>query len=165
MLIVTTFRLARVRFSKSGLHKHEQTYVFQADLRYKGQANHVSLGIDLDTLKVDGLDHLRRCLDAEHRKLFTYALSLDVEVVNLRVLAEEAKVKLPVKRLSKAGSADPSEALISTRVMMVFDGEKYENCPLWDRSGLLQDHVLHGPCVVSEMGLNYCDSSRVQGRD
>lgn len=109
------------------------------------------IDIDLDVLKAEDLPYLRRLLDAEHNKLFTYTLSLDVEIVNLRVLAKESKVELPLKRLTRASSADPPESLISARATTIFDGREYENCPLWDRSGLLQGHVLHGPCVITEM--------------
>lgn len=144
-------QMKTVMSEDQGVPEKDQTYTFQADLRYKGQANNVTLDIDLEVFKVEGLDYLRRCLDAEHKKLFTYTLSLGVEIVNLRVLAEESKVDLPVKRLGDASSADPPEALISARAAMVFDGKEYKDCPLWNRSGLLQGHVLHGPCVIIEM--------------
>ncbi|KAI4175661.1 MAG: hypothetical protein LQ343_001532 [Gyalolechia ehrenbergii] len=143
--------IKEVMCDDQGVPEEKQTYTFQADLRYKGQANNVPIDIDLDVLKAEDLPYLRRLLDAEHNKLFTYTLSLDVEIVNLRVLAKESKVELPLKRLTRASSADPPESLISARATTIFDGREYENCPLWDRSGLLQGHVLHGPCVITEM--------------
>ncbi|KAL8940203.1 MAG: hypothetical protein Q9211_002390 [Gyalolechia sp. 1 TL-2023] len=144
-------QIKTVMSDDQGVPEENQTYTFQAELRYKGQANNVPIDIDLESLKTKDLPYLRSRLDAEHNKLFTYTLSLDVEIVNLRVLAQELKVELPIKRLTKASSADPPESLISARVTMVFDGKEYEHRPLWDRSGLLQGHVIQGPCVISEM--------------
>ena len=131
-----------------------QIHIFQADLRYSGQANNVSIDINLDTFKTDGLLHLKKLLDAEHEKRFTYTLGSDVEIVNLRVITEESKTELPVKQLAQAKSPDPPDSMILSRANMVFNGKTYKNCPLWERSGLLGGHVLHGPCVISEMDSN-----------
>ncbi|KAL8711414.1 MAG: hypothetical protein Q9225_007115 [Loekoesia sp. 1 TL-2023] len=137
-----------------GVAEENQTHTFQADLRYSGQANNVPVDVELDTFKEDGLPYLRKLLDAEHQKLFTYTLSSNIEVVNLRVIAEESKVEVPVKRLAEADSPNAPDSLISGRTTMVFDGKEYKECPLWDRSSLLQGHILYGPCVITEMDSN-----------
>ena len=110
--------------------------------------------IDLDILKRDGLSYLREVFDAEHKKLFTYNLSSNVEIVNLRVIAEEVKTDLPVKLLAKAEAKDPPTSAISSKATLVFDGIEHKNCPIWTRSSLLQGHVIEGPCVITEMDSN-----------
>ncbi|KAL8836293.1 MAG: hypothetical protein Q9170_002966 [Blastenia crenularia] len=126
----------------------------QADLRYSGQANNVPANLELEAIKTEGLSYLHKLLDVEHQKLFTYILSSEVEIVNLRIIAEESKVQLPVKQLEKADSKEPPESLISNRVMMIFDGKEHKACPIWERSGLLHGHTLDGPCVITEMDSN-----------
>lgn len=131
-----------------------QRHTFQADLRYSGQANNVPVDVDIDALRAHGLSCLREIFDTEHIKLFTYSLSQDVEIVNLRVIAEEAKIGLPVKQLEHAGSNDPRDSVVVSRNTLVFDGKEHQACPIWNRSGLLAGHVLYGPCVISEMDSN-----------
>ena len=110
--------------------------------------------MDLPRLKNDGLSYLHSLFDAEHNKLFTYNLKSDVEIVNVRVIAQELEAELPVTQLANADSPDPPTSLVTSRATLVFDGEEKENCPIWERSGLLQGHVLLGPCVVTEMDSN-----------
>ena len=110
--------------------------------------------MDLPRLKNDGLSYLHSLFDAEHNKLFTYNLKSDVEIVNVRVIAQEPEAELPVTQLANADSPDPPTSLVTSRATLVFDGEEKENCPIWERSGLLQGHVLLGPCVVTEMDSN-----------
>ena len=105
-------------------------------------------------LKTKGISSLHGQFDAEHKKLFTYSLSTDVEIVNLRVIGEEVKVELPVKHLGQAESPDPSSSLASAKATLIFDNNKYHDCRIWDRSSLLAGHVLQGPCVITEMDSN-----------
>lgn len=72
----------------------------------------------------------------------------------MRVIAEEAKVELPLKRLAHADSPEPPISHIRSKTTLILDRKAYKECPIWDRSGLLEGHVLHGPCVVTEMDSN-----------
>lgn len=112
------------------------------------------IDVELGVLKSNGLTSFHELLDLEHKKLFTYTLSSDVEIVNLRVVAEEARVDLAVKQLAAAELADPPESLVSGQAKLIFNGKEYEGCPIWDRFGLLQAHFLFGPCVITEMDSN-----------
>ncbi|KAI4289321.1 MAG: hypothetical protein L6R35_001421, partial [Caloplaca aegaea] len=141
----------RVMRDDQGVAEGHQRHTFQADLRFCGQANNVPVNVDLDVLKADGLSHLRRIFDAEHVRLFTYSLAVDVEIVNLRVIAEEPRADLAVKRLKKAKSSDPPSNLAQSTSTLIFAGKEHRGCPVWDRSGLLAGHVLYGPCLISEM--------------
>ena len=105
-------------------------------------------------MKSEGISSLHDRFDAEHTKLFTYSLSTDIEIVNLRVIAEEVKVEIPLKHLAQAESATPSRSLASAESTLIFDNKEYHHCPIWDRSSLLASHVLEGPCVMTEMDSN-----------
>lgn len=131
-----------------------QNHVYQADLRYSGQATSVPINVDPNALETKGLSSLHNHFGEEHKKLFTYNLDIDVEIVNLRVIAEEIKTELPVKVLRQADSLDPPTSLASIKTTLVFDGKEYSDCPIWDRLSLLAGHVLFGPCVITEMDSN-----------
>ena len=108
----------------------------------------------LDVFKKDGLPYLKELFEAEHEKLFTYRLSSDVEFTNLRVIAEEMKNDLPIKKLESAESSEPPTSMVSSRTTLVFEGREHGNCPIWDRSSLKHGHTVHGPCILSEMDSN-----------
>lgn len=97
---------------------------------------------------------MQELFEAEHDKLFTYCLSSDVELVNLRVIAEEVKTDLPIKKLDNATSANPPDSMISSRTNLIFQGKEFPDSPVWDRLSLRHGHVVLGPCIISEMDSN-----------
>ena len=110
--------------------------------------------MELESLRIIGLPYLQELFEAEHEKLFSYRLSSDVELVNLRVIAEEVKTELPVKTLDNATSANPPELLVSSRTNLIFRGREFPNSPVWDRLSLKNGHVVLGPCIIGEMDSN-----------
>ena len=131
-----------------------QVHTYQADIRYKGQANNVTTKVDLDSLRSQGLSRLREAFESEHQRLFTYRLPSDTELVNLRVIAEEEQTDLPVRKLEEAQEAEPPKSLITTTTTLIFEGVEHVGCPIWDREGLMHGHTIHGPCVITEMDSN-----------
>lgn len=107
-----------------------------------------------ETLNKEGLLYLQELFEAEHEKLFTYRLASDAELVNLRVIAEEIKVDLPVKRLEKTESTEPPKFLVSSTTTLIVDAQEFEDCSIWDRSGLKHGHIIPGPCLITEMDSN-----------
>ena len=110
--------------------------------------------MNLEILKGGDLFYLRDLFEAEHEKLFTYRLSSDVEVVNLRVIAEETREELPVKKLDKPESSEPPKSLVTETSNLIFEGQEFKDCAIWNRSGLKHGHVIHGPCIITEMDSN-----------
>jgi len=147
-------QLKTVMAEEQGVPEDRQLHAFQADLRYSGQAISVPVNVKLDDLKTNGLTHLCELFEAEHEKAFTYRLSSSVEIVNLKVIAEETRQDLPVKALERAESPKPPVLLIKSRATLVFEGQQFWNCPIWDRAGLKHGHIVNGPCVVREMDSN-----------
>ncbi|KAL8950592.1 MAG: hypothetical protein Q9222_003372 [Ikaeria aurantiellina] len=146
--------IKRIMSDDQGVAEERQMHTFQADLRYRGQAINLPVNVELDKIKSDGLPYLHRLFDAEHNKLFTYTLAMDVEIVNLRVVAEEKSVEVATKHLAQAESAGPPHSLATGAETLIFDGKEYKECSIWDRSGLLAGHVVYGPCVITEMDSN-----------
>ena len=110
--------------------------------------------MDLDSLRITGLSYLQELFEAEHDKLFSYRLSSDVELVNLRVIAEEVKTELPIKTLDKATSTDPPKSSVSSKTNLIFQGREFPDSPVWDRLSLKNGHAVLGPCIISEMDSN-----------
>ena len=108
----------------------------------------------LESLRIIGLPYLQELFEAEHDKLFSYRLSSDVELVNLRVIAEEVKTELPIKTLDNATSTNPPESSVSSRTNLVFQGREFPDSPVWDRLSLKNGHAVLGPCIISEMDSN-----------
>ena len=112
------------------------------------------MDVELESLRTIGLPYLQELFEAEHDKLFTYRLSSDVELVNLRVIAEEVKTDIPIKKLDPATSIDPPESSISSKTNLIFQGREFPDSPVWDRLSLKSGHAVLGPCVISEMDAN-----------
>ena len=110
--------------------------------------------MELDTLQTNGLPYLQELFDAEHDKLFTYRLSSDVELVNLRVVAEELKSDSPIKKLENVISTTPPGSSVSSKTELVVEGKVFPNSPIWDRLSLKNGHTVFGPCIISEMDSN-----------
>ena len=146
--------LKTIMADEQGVAEDRQLHKFQADLRYSGQAINVSVELSLHNLEAEGMAYIRFMFEMEHERLFTYRLSSDVEIVNLRVIAEEIRENLPVKRLERADSPSPDGSLVTSRTTLVFDGEEFPDSPIWNRGGLRNSHVIIGPCVITEMDAN-----------
>ena len=110
--------------------------------------------MELQSIQRIGLSYLQGLFEDEHDKLFTYRLSSDVELVNLRVIAEEKKTDLPLKKLDHALSVKPPESSISSITNLVFEGKDFPGSPIWDRLSLKHGHAVLGPCVINEMDSN-----------
>lgn len=143
-----------VMCEEQGVPEEKQLHKFQADLRYSGQAINIPVNVKLESLRENELHYLQELFESEHEKLFTYRLSSDVELVNLRVIAEELKNNLPIKQLDHATSLVPPDSSVSSNTTLVFEGREYSDSPIWDRLSLKNGHAVLGPCIISEMDSN-----------
>ena len=110
--------------------------------------------MELESSRKSGLPYLQELFEAEHDKLFTYRLSSNVELVNLRVIAEELKYDLPIKELEQATSVILPDSSISSKTTLVFGGNDFADSPIWNRLSLKNGHAVLGPCIISEMDSN-----------
>jgi len=132
-----------------GVDPSEHEYSFEIDVRYYGQAFEVPLAVSLAEFKQGlGLDRLIERFDAEHKRLFTFNLDTDHELVNLRAVARGREVEFTPEKIP-VGSADPAAARI--RKHKIYSQGQWHDAVIYDRSLLKAGNRIHGPAIVVEM--------------
>ena len=129
--------------------RDQRTLSYEVDCRYHGQGLQISIPVDIDCFKRNGLAVIAEAFDVEHEKLFTFALREGHELVNLRAVAQGATTSLEPIAIAMAASDDPAEARIADTTMWVDGGE--HQAPVYGRSALKAGHRMIGPAIVSEM--------------
>jgi N-methylhydantoinase A len=121
---------------------------FEIDVRYSGQAFEVPMTVTVEQIRDAGIDGLARRFDEEHRRLFTFNMDAEHELVNLRAVALGRALELPSIALER-GDGDPSAAKIRDHELWM-DGGAQESA-IYDRSRLRAGDVIPGPAIVIEM--------------
>ncbi|TDC69343.1 hydantoinase/oxoprolinase family protein [Actinomadura sp. GC306] len=139
---------AAARLEAEGVPRDVQTQTYQIDLRYHGQGFEIPVEVDRAAVDGDLLAELGAAFDAEHKRLFSFLLDNEREVINLRVTVSGPRPEVAWRTLPE-GTGDPSAALVrETEVWM--DGET-RPANIYDRSRLLAGDVVTGPAIVVEM--------------
>ncbi|KAF5357830.1 hypothetical protein D9756_001803 [Leucocoprinus leucothites] len=111
---------------------------YEVDLRYRGQATALPVTFEMvDVLKND------------HISLFTFSLDLEVEMVNLRAVAQEIAKDVKTQPVPKGNGTPTKDALQST-TSLHYRGKKYDSVPIFDRARLRLGDILSGPCIITE---------------
>jgi N-methylhydantoinase A len=121
---------------------------YQVDVRYRGQGLRLSVDIELEDLEKRGLIALSEKFDEEHKRLFTFTLSLDHELVTLRAAVRGKNIEIE-RRAVKSGGKDPKGAEVGTQ--SVFMEGKDLSARVYDRAMLQAGNVMAGPAIVMEM--------------
>ncbi len=121
---------------------------FEIDVRYHGQAFEVPMHVTLDSLKNGGLARLAAAFDDEHRRLFTFNMDAEHELVNLRAVAMGKVQEIPSLEIEK-GDGDPSRAKIRDHEVWADGGMK--PAAIYDRSKLRAGDRVPGPAIITEM--------------
>src|SRR3712207_6630963 len=100
---------AQRRLDDEGVAREDQSVSFQVDVRYHGQGFEVPVDVHLDEFDDGGLAAVGRRFDAEHERLFTFALDAEHELVNLRAAVTGRPPNVVAPALA-TGDADPSAA-------------------------------------------------------
>jgi N-methylhydantoinase A len=121
---------------------------YQVDVRYRGQGLRLSVDVKLDEIEQRGLAAISEKFDAEHKRLFTFTLSLDHELVTLRaaVRGKSIQVERPAVR---RGGANPEGAKVGTQRAHM-DGKDLI-AGVYERAQLQAGNVIAGPAIVMEM--------------
>jgi N-methylhydantoinase A len=133
---------------KEGVTKADMRTNYEVDVRYHGQGLRLTVAVDLKELDKHGLKAISDKFDEEHKRLFTFALQLEHELVSLRasVQGKGISVKRPV--VPKGGS-DPKAAAVGKQAAYM-DG-KSVNATVYDRAKLKAGNKIKGPAIVMEM--------------
>jgi len=133
---------------RDGVPRAEITTSYQVDLRYHGQGLRITINISIAELEKKGLTAISDQFDAEHKRLFTFALQLEHEIVTLRASVQGRGIKLKRAAIA-AGSADPKAAVVGKQASYM-DG-KSVTARVYDRALLKSGNRIAGPAIVMEM--------------
>jgi N-methylhydantoinase A len=120
----------------------------QVEVRYRGQGLRLSVDVELDDLEKRGLLAISEKFDAEHKRLFTFTLSLDHELVTLRAAVRGKNIEIE-RPAVKRGGKDPQAAEVATQA--VYMEGKELSARVYDRARLAAGNVVAGPAIVMEM--------------
>jgi N-methylhydantoinase A len=139
---------AATALDAQGVPRSEQSTAYQVDIRYHGQGFEVTVDAEIEAFTKGGLDHVGAIFDAEHVRLFTFALDQEHEIVNLRATVQGEAARVQAEQV-REGTADPAEARLGTTTIWV-DGEQRE-AVLYDRVRLCAGNRVVGPAILTEM--------------
>jgi N-methylhydantoinase A len=131
-----------------GVSKSEITTAYQVDLRYHGQGLRLTVAVDLKQLQKKGLKAISDQFDEEHKRLFTFALPLEHELVTLRASVQGKGINVKRQMAAKGGS-DPKAAAVGKQKSYM-DG-KDVTATVYDRAKLKAGNKVKGPAIVMEM--------------
>jgi N-methylhydantoinase A len=131
-----------------GVPPAEITTSYQVDLRYQGQGLRLTIAVRLEDLATRGLAAISEQFDAEHKRLFTFALQLEHELVTLRASVQGRGIQLKRPAI-KAGSADAKAAVVGSQASFM-DGQRV-TALVYDRAKLEAGNVVNGPGIIMEM--------------
>lgn len=133
---------------KEGVPKAQMRTSYQVDLRYQGQGLRLTVDVDLAELKERGLAAIAGKFDAEHKRLFTFALELEHELVTLRAAVQGKGIEVRRPQVPRGGT-DPRSAVIG-RQSAYMDGRRVQ-AVVYDRARLRAGNRIKGPAIVVEM--------------
>jgi N-methylhydantoinase A len=131
-----------------GVPSAEIKHSYEVDLRYHGQSLRITLGVSLEELRSKGLSIISEQFDAEHKRLFTFSLKLEHELVSLRAFVLGRGIA--VKRSSIAvGTASAERAIVGEQASYM-DGQDV-TARVYERTRLQANNIVPGPAIVVEM--------------
>jgi N-methylhydantoinase A len=126
----------------------EMEFSYQVDVRYHGQGLRLTVDVDLKRLEKEGLDAIRKPFDAEHTRLFTFALPLEHEFVALRAVVQGKGISIRRQAIARGGSGAAAAAVGKQKCFM--EGREC-TAIVYDRSLLKAGNRIAGPAIVMEM--------------
>ena len=131
-----------------GAKAKDISVTYQADIRYHGQAFEIPMPLEIKGFAKDGLEKLCDAFDAEHKRMFTFNMDAEHEIVNLRAVALGKALELPSMKLER-GTKDPKAAKI--RDTQIYIDGKMKKAGIYDRDKLKAGNVIPGPAIIYEM--------------
>lgn len=131
-----------------GIPKKELEVIYQADIRYAGQAFSITLDFTEKDLKKKGVELITDQFDAEHEQLFSFKLGDGHEILMIRAVVRARGAELAARKIGSAG-ASLKDCIIHGS--QFYYGGQWYDAPIYDRSKLHVGLVVPGPSIVSEM--------------
>jgi len=121
---------------------------FQVDVRYHGQGLRLTVDVDPKDLRRRGLKAISEPFDAEHKRLFTFALPLEHEFVALRASVQGRGITVKRPAIAR-GDRNPKAA--ATGKQGVYIDHKRLQATVYERAKLRAGNRIKGPAIVIEM--------------
>ena len=131
--------------------------LFQADMRYAGQA--MTLTVDFDEEQLNGAldirDVLREKFNHAHEQQFSFShAGAEIETMRMRTKVIDASEEVTIKVIPRAEGATPPEDAVTLRQEIVYKGQKLE-AKFWDRTKITRaGYKIPGPAIITEMDSN-----------
>jgi N-methylhydantoinase A len=139
---------AAVSLIADGIPVEQHEVIYQADVRYAGQAFQITMDFTADELLEKGLALLTDRFDREHEQLFTFALGEDHELVMIRAI-----VRAPARQISEVavGQADADLGDCRIHDTRFYHEGAWHDAVIYERGKLHSGLVVPGPAIVGEM--------------
>jgi N-methylhydantoinase A len=143
---------ARGQLEREGFGPDAQRLLRSLDLRYRGQAFELNLGLGdaAADAALPPLERIEADFHRQHREVYGHSNpEATVELVNARLTAY-GLVPKPAAERHAAPGAPLDSALVERRP--VWFGGLAHDCPVWDRERLPAAATIQGPAIVEEFG-------------
>lgn len=121
---------------------------YEVDVRYHGQGLRLGVDVDMDALRARGLAALSEKFDEEHKRLFTFALPHEHEIVTLRAAVRGKGIAIRRPTVIKGGT-DAAAAILGTQAVYM-DG-RHLIANVHQRAKLAAGNRIPGPAIILEM--------------
>ncbi len=146
---------------QENVKRSEMRLGFQVDIRYHGQGLRLAIDVDLKELEKRGLAAISEPFDLEHKRLFTFALPLEHELVSLRAVVQGKGIK--VRRPTVGRGSSEAKGAVVGRQSTYMDGKDY-SALVYDRARLKAGNRIAGPAIIVEMDSTSVILPRHHGR-
>ena len=138
-------REAGARLDSDAVPIGDRDVRFTADVRYKGQAFELTVGVPGTVLDRLAAEQLMADFHALHRQRFSYANEIaPLEIVSLRAAAIGRLTTSAARTTQSAGSGRPSAQ------RRIWIGGSWQQLPVWQRCDVTGSAIVCGPAIVEE---------------
>jgi 5-oxoprolinase (ATP-hydrolysing) len=123
--------------------------VYQADMRYKGQAMTLTVDFNEDEIAQELINTLRSRFNQAHQHKFGFSLATaEIESMRLRSKAVDASKEVTFKPVGLATTLECDEAALISTQDIVYGGERIE-AKVWDREKITMVSQSHDAILVA----------------
>lgn len=142
--------------------KANQRFEYSLDMRYVGQSDFLTLNIEYP-LTNEQLKGIIDKFQVLHNQTYSwFDKELQVEIVNTSVTGIGLVPRIELPELKTREEKPPRDAYKTSRKVN-FDGE-WIDTPVYDKSHLLTNNVLEGPCIIDQLDTTTVIPPNVKGK-
>ena len=141
---------ARALLADGNTPENQMQFERQADLRYFGKTNYLTIQVPGETLKERHVEEMIDLYNSEHQREYGYVASDvgEIEIANLRLIATGPDSGIPPQEAS--GSGNPGDALKGARRVYFKEARGYVEARVYDRERLGPRASFTGPAIIEQ---------------